>query len=104
VNDIKQRVILNVKEALLELLAGHVDALVYPQPVLMKLAIEAGLEGRLKVLNAMNKQLWLDLWTALRDAGDDLEIKVVVITDAGRAFSTGDDISGAEAARIGLVN
>ena len=48
--------------------------------------------NRPKVLNAMNKQLWLDLRTALRDAGGDPKIKVVVITGEGRAFSTGADL------------
>jgi PAS domain S-box-containing protein len=48
-SDIKQRVFPNVQEALFELLAGHVDALVYPQPVLMKLAVEAGIEDLVKV-------------------------------------------------------
>lgn len=47
---IEHKVFPNVKEALLELLAGHVDALIYPQPVLLKLAIEAGLEDRIKVV------------------------------------------------------
>jgi enoyl-CoA hydratase len=48
--------------------------------------------NRPKVLNAMNKQLWLDLQTALGDARGDPEIKVVVITGQGRAFSTGADL------------
>jgi len=48
--------------------------------------------NRPKVLNAMNKQLWLDFRTALRDAGEDDEIKAVVITGEGRAFSTGADL------------
>lgn len=49
-SDIEHRVFVNVKEALLELLAGHVDALIYPKPVLMKLAIEAGVEDRIRVV------------------------------------------------------
>ena len=48
-NGIEHRVFQNLKEAFWELLAGHVDALIYPQPVLMKLAIEAGLEDRIKI-------------------------------------------------------
>lgn len=48
--------------------------------------------NRPKVLNAMNKQLWLDLQTALNDARSDPEIKVVIITGQGRAFSTGADL------------
>ena len=48
--------------------------------------------NRPKVLNAMNKQLWLDLQAALDDARADETIKVVVITGEGRAFSTGADL------------
>jgi enoyl-CoA hydratase len=48
--------------------------------------------NRPKVLNAMNKQLWLDLQAALQDAKEDPDIKVVVITGEGRAFSTGADL------------
>jgi enoyl-CoA hydratase len=48
--------------------------------------------NRPQVLNAMNKQLWLDLQAALDDAREDGEIKVVVITGEGRAFSTGADL------------
>ena len=36
--------------------------------------------NRPKVLNAMNKQLWLDFQAALADAGNDPEIKVLVVT------------------------
>ena len=48
--------------------------------------------NRPQVLNAMNKQLWLDLQAALDDAREDEQIKVVVITGEGRAFSTGADL------------
>lgn len=48
--------------------------------------------NRPKVLNAMNKQLWLDFQLALEDAGEDPNIKVLVITGQGRAFSTGADL------------
>lgn len=48
--------------------------------------------NRPKVLNAMNKRLWLDFQAALSDAGKDQTIKVVVITGEGRAFSTGADL------------
>jgi len=44
------------------------------------------------VLNAMNKQLWLDFQAALEDVKDDPEIKVLIITGEGRAFSTGADL------------
>jgi len=40
----------------------------------------------------MNKQLWLDFQVALDDVKDDPEIKVLIITGEGRAFSTGADL------------
>ncbi|MBW2082225.1 MAG: enoyl-CoA hydratase/isomerase family protein [Deltaproteobacteria bacterium] len=48
--------------------------------------------NRPQVLNAMNKQLWLDLQAALEDARQDPLVKVVIITGEGRAFSTGADL------------
>ena len=48
--------------------------------------------NRPQVLNAMNKRLWLDVEQALEDAAADREIRVVVFTGAGRAFSTGADL------------
>ena len=48
--------------------------------------------NRVKVLNAMNKQLWLDFQVALEDAKNDSEIKVLIVTGEGRAFSTGADL------------
>ncbi len=48
--------------------------------------------NRPKVLNAMNKRLWLDMQAALEDARADQAIKVVVVTGEGRAFSTGADL------------
>jgi len=48
--------------------------------------------NRPDVLNAMNKQLWLDLRAALQKARSDDAIKVVIITGKGRAFSTGADL------------
>lgn len=48
--------------------------------------------NRPKVLNAMNKQLWLDLQQALADTLDDENIRVLIITGEGRAFSTGADL------------
>ncbi len=48
--------------------------------------------NRPQVLNAMNKQLWLDFQEALKDAGNDPDIKVVIVTGEGRAFSTGADL------------
>jgi len=48
--------------------------------------------NRPQVLNAMNKQLWLDFQVALEDVKHDPEIKVLIITGEGRAFSTGADL------------
>ena len=48
--------------------------------------------NRPQVLNAMNKQLWLDMETALRQARGDQEVRAVILTGQGRAFSTGADL------------
>ena len=48
--------------------------------------------NRPEVLNAMNKQLWLDFQVALEDVKNDPEIKALIITGEGRAFSTGADL------------
>lgn len=48
--------------------------------------------NRPQVLNAMNKQLWLDFQVALEDVQNDPEIKALIITGEGRAFSTGADL------------
>lgn len=48
--------------------------------------------NRPQVLNAMNKQLWLDLQEALEDVKNDEVIKALIITGEGRAFSTGADL------------
>jgi enoyl-CoA hydratase len=48
--------------------------------------------NRPQVLNAMNKQLWLDFQVALEDVNNDPEIKVLIITGEGRAFSAGADL------------
>ncbi len=48
--------------------------------------------NRPSVLNAMNRQLWIDLQAALEDARNDAQIRVVIITGEGRAFSTGADL------------
>jgi enoyl-CoA hydratase len=48
--------------------------------------------NRPKVLNAMNKQLWLDFQSALEDVRGDPMIKVLIVTGEGRAFSTGADL------------
>lgn len=48
--------------------------------------------NRPHVLNAMNRQLWIDLRNALEKAKSDTDIKALIITGAGRAFSTGADL------------
>ena len=48
--------------------------------------------NRPEVLNAMNKQLWIDFQAALEDAGNDEQVKALIITGEGRAFSTGADL------------
>ena len=48
--------------------------------------------NRPKVLNALNKQMWLDFQVALGEVQNDPHIKVLIITGEGRAFSTGADL------------
>ena len=48
--------------------------------------------NRPKVLNAMNRQLWLEMLDALEVVRNDKKIKVLIITGEGRAFSTGADL------------
>jgi enoyl-CoA hydratase len=48
--------------------------------------------NRPQVLNAMNKQLWIELQKAFLSARDDSKIKAVILTGQGRAFSTGADL------------
>ncbi len=48
--------------------------------------------NRPQVLNAMNKQLWLDVERALADAREDDSVRVLIFTGTGRAFSTGADL------------
>ncbi len=52
--------------------------------------------NRPNALNALNEALWSELDTALREAEQDPEIHAVVLTGAGGAFSTGEDINGDE--------
>jgi len=48
--------------------------------------------NRPQVLNALNRGLWRDLYQSLDMAEKDENIRVVIITGAGRAFCAGDDI------------
>ena len=56
--------------------------------------------NRPQVLNDMNRQLWLDFQAALSDVRDDAEIRVLVITGEGRAFSTGADLKDSKGRSI----
>jgi len=48
--------------------------------------------NRPKVLNAMNRQLWIEMQDALEIVKQDKGIKALIITGEGRAFSTGADL------------
>ncbi|MBF0259753.1 MAG: enoyl-CoA hydratase/isomerase family protein [Desulfamplus sp.] len=48
--------------------------------------------NRPKVLNAMNHQMWLEIMDALEIVRNDDQIKALVFTGQGRAFSTGADL------------
>jgi 2-(1,2-epoxy-1,2-dihydrophenyl)acetyl-CoA isomerase len=55
--------------------------------------------NRPEALNAWNRQLGVDLLAALRQVADDDTVRAVVLTGAGRAFSSGadlKDVSGGE--------
>ncbi len=47
---------------------------------------------RPEALNAFNQELYLATATALRDAAEDPDVAVVLLTGAGRAFSAGNDL------------
>src|SRR5215831_17672652 len=48
--------------------------------------------NRPDALNAWNGQLGLDLLAAVQEVADDDSVRVVVVTGAGRAFSSGADL------------
>lgn len=48
--------------------------------------------NRPRVLNAMNRKMWQELRNVLEDAREDPQIRVLIITGKGRAFSTGADL------------
>ena len=63
--------------------------------------------NRPEVLNAWNAQLGTDLLAALRRTAADDEVRAVLITGAGRAFSSGadlKDVSGGETTPEGHPN
>jgi len=47
---------------------------------------------RPRVLNAFNRQLWIEFEDALERARNDPAVKVLIITGEGRAFSSGADL------------
>ncbi|PQP51034.1 enoyl-CoA hydratase/isomerase family protein [Mycolicibacterium austroafricanum] len=53
--------------------------------------------NRPEALNAFNQELYLATATALREAADDPEVAVVLLTGAGRAFSAGNDLKEMQA-------
>ena len=53
--------------------------------------------NRPESLNAFNQELYLATATALREADEDPEVAVVVLTGAGRAFSAGNDLKEMQA-------
>lgn len=54
--------------------------------------------NRPEALNAFNSQLRADFDAALREAQNDKEVRVVIVTGAGRAFSAGSDLQERSAA------
>jgi 2-(1,2-epoxy-1,2-dihydrophenyl)acetyl-CoA isomerase len=63
--------------------------------------------NRPETLNAWNAQLGTDLLTALRGVAEDAEVRAVVVTGAGRGFSSGADlreVSGGEETEDGRPN
>ncbi|MCP3872300.1 MAG: enoyl-CoA hydratase/isomerase family protein [Desulfobacteraceae bacterium] len=48
--------------------------------------------NRPNVLNAMNRQLWIEMQDALEIVRQDQDVKALIITGEGRAFSTGADL------------
>jgi enoyl-CoA hydratase len=56
--------------------------------------------NRPKVLNAMNRQLWIEMQDILEDAKQDSSIKALIITGEGRAFSTGADLKDSKGRSI----
>ena len=52
---------------------------------------------RADVLNAFDNRLTTELAKALKDASRNKEVRVVVITGSGRAFSSGQDLADLEA-------
>ena len=56
--------------------------------------------NRPQVLNAMNRQLWLEMQDALEIVRTDNALKALIITGEGRAFSTGADLKDSKGRSI----
>ncbi len=56
--------------------------------------------NRPKVLNAMNRTLWIELMEILKQVESDNDIKVLIITGHGRAFSSGADLKDSKGRSI----
>ncbi|MGH2585893.1 MAG: enoyl-CoA hydratase/isomerase family protein, partial [Dehalococcoidia bacterium] len=55
--------------------------------------------NRPEKMNALSQGLWADVEHALRDCDADPEVRAVILTGAGRAFSAGADMSGGDPTR-----
>jgi enoyl-CoA hydratase len=56
--------------------------------------------NRPSVLNAMNQQLWIEMQDVLEIVKQDHGVKALIITGAGRAFSTGADLKDSKGRSI----
>jgi len=56
--------------------------------------------NRPKVLNAMNRQLWIEMQDVLETVKQDNNVKALIITGVGRAFSTGADLKDSKGRSI----
>ncbi|MCJ7542829.1 MAG: enoyl-CoA hydratase/isomerase family protein [Desulfobacterales bacterium] len=56
--------------------------------------------NRPKVLNAMNRQLWIEMQDVLEAVKQDNNVKALIITGVGRAFSTGADLKDSKGRSI----
>jgi 2-(1,2-epoxy-1,2-dihydrophenyl)acetyl-CoA isomerase len=57
--------------------------------------------NRPEALNAWNEQFGIDLLAAVRDLAGDESVRAVVVTGAGRGFSSGADLKDAGAGQLG---
>ena len=56
------------------------------------------------VLNSFNRRMAQELQRALQRAGDDQEVRAVLLTGAGRGFCAGQDLAEATGADLGAVD